>query len=190
MASKVQIISDAFVNLGKGVVSSPETDNPIFAAASSVYDRLLPSMLTIHPWRFAMKSFQLNKLNESSPYARWSAVFQIPGDVELIYRTDPLLNYEIFQNKLFTNSSSVLLEYLFLPKESEFPAYFTQLMIVKLTARIAMTVTQLDNLAAFWEKESIQQIALARAADSSMMPNIPVVRNAIYQSHFQNSRRF
>lgn len=189
MASKIQIISDAFVNLGKAPVSSPQTDNPIFAAASGIYDRLVVSVLTMHPWRFAMKTFELNKLTETSPYDEWNEVFLIPGDVLLAYRTRPVVNFEIFGDRLYTNEIELSLDYIFQASEADFPAYFTDLMILQLSARIAMTVTQLPDLAAFWDKESTRQLVVAKFLDSSTMPNPSIIRNEIFSSHFAlNSR--
>lgn len=183
MASQVQIISDAFVNLGKPPVNSPVTDNPIFDAASGIYTRLLPSILTLHSWRFAMKNLQLTKLTEDSPFDRWDDVFEMPADMLLAYRTEPILNFEIFDSKLYTNAQQVKLEYVFQASEATFPPYFTDLMVLKLTARIAMTVTQLGTLAKFWEKEAQQQLVTARALDSSIMPNPSVVRDALWETH-------
>jgi len=188
MASKVQIISDAFVNLGKQTVSAPLVDNPIYAAASSIYDRLLPDILTMHPWRFAMKSFNLNRINEESLIARWPDIFQLPADLLLIYRTVPVLNYEVFGDRIYTNSTSLTLEYIFQASESGFPSYFTQLMVLQLTSRIAMTVTQLPELLQIWKQEAERQLIVARSIDSSIMPNPTIVRDPLVQAHFGSGR--
>lgn len=190
MASKVEIISDAFINLGSQPVSSPQTDNPIYTAASDIYDRLLPAVLTLHTWRFAMKNFELTKLTEPSPFERWQSVFEIPADTLLPYSTDPLSNYEIFGRKLYTNENEIKLEYIFQPSEADFPVYFTDAMILSLTARISMTVTQLSTLAAFWEKKAEAGLVLARSLDSQIMPNPVVIRDEIWASHFGTSRLF
>lgn len=183
MASDIQIISDAFINLGKPPVNSPVTDNPIFAAAKDIYDHILPNVLTWHSWRFAMKNLSLTKVDEPSPFDRWSNVFELPGDMLLAYRTDPITDFEIFDSRLYTNLNVIKLEYLFQASEAVFPPYFTDLMVLVLTARIAMTVTQLADLAAFWQKEADRALIIARGLDSSIMPNPTVVRDALWEAH-------
>lgn len=190
MASKVEIISDAFINLGNPPVSSPQTDNPLYAAASDIYDHLLPAVLALHTWRFAMKNFELTKLTEESPFGRWQSVFELPSDVLLPHTTDPITNYEIFGRKLYTNEDTIKLEYIFKASEADFPPYFTDAMVLILTARISMSVTQLPNLAAFWEKKGEAALILARSLDSQIMPNPVVVRDEIWSSHFGTGRVF
>lgn len=184
MTSKVEIISDAFINLGSPPVSSPQTDNPLFTAASDIYDHLLPAVLSLHRWRFAMKNFSLTKLTETSPFDRWTNVFEVPADVLWISTTDPITNYEIFGRKLYTNENTIKLEYVFEAAESAFPPYFTDAMVLLLTARIAMTVTQLATLTAFWEKKAEAALILARSLDSQIQPNPVVLRDEIWASHF------
>lgn len=188
MASAIEIISDAFVLLGKQAVSSPLTDNPIFSGVQDIYDRLVPAVLTHHPWRFAIKNFELSQVDEPSPFERWSNVFLLPAEELLIWRTDPIINYEIFENKLYTNQSEVKLEFLFRASESTFPPYFTRYLTFQLAADVAMTVTQNPTLASFWEKKAEVALINARALDSSIMPQTPIVRDAIWSSHFGAGR--
>lgn len=188
MASDIQIISDAFILLGKQPVSSPITDNPEFAAAKDIYDRLILDMLVIHPWRFAVKNLELSESTEPSPFDRWSKVFLMPGEQLLTYRTDPIINYEIFENKLYTNESSVKLEFVFKADESRFPPYFTRMVTFQLAADIAMTVTQSVAIAEFWEKKAEQQRLNATYLDSTIQPNPVIVRDAIWGSHFGSGR--
>lgn len=183
MASDIQIISGAFINLGKPPVSSPVTDNPIFSAAKDVYDQILPNVLTWHPWRFALKNLSLTKVDEESPFGRWSNVFELPGDMLLAYRTDPNTEFEIFENRLYTNLDVIKLEYTFQTSEAVFPPYFTDLMILVLTARITMTVTQLANLVPLWEKKADRGLIIARGLDSSIMPNPSIVRDPLWEAH-------
>jgi hypothetical protein len=183
MASDIQIISDAFINLGKKPVNSPLTDNPEEAAAKDIYDHLLPNVLTWHPWRFAMKNLSLTQVNEDSPFDRWQNVFELPGDLLLAYRTEPICDFEIFQDRLYTDQDVIKLEYTFEASEANFPPYFTDLMVLVLTARIAMTVTQQPTLAAFWQKEADRALAVARNLDSAIMPNPSIARDQIYEAH-------
>ncbi len=188
MATSIGIISAAFILLGQKPVSSPLTDNPEFAAAQDVYDLLLPDMLTVHTWRFASTTLQLSKSTEESPFDRWNNVFFMPGGQLISYRTDPTTNFEIYQNKLYTNKTSIKLEYVFKVSEANFPPYFTRLMAFQLAADIAMTVTQDFKIAAFWEKKAEMLLLSAKFRDSTIQPNPVPQRDEIYQAHFATGR--
>lgn len=184
MASDIQIISDSFILLGKGPVSSPTTDNPEFSAAKDIYNRLLPAVLTMHTWRFAVKNAELDESTSISPFVRWSKVFLMPSDQLISFRTDPIINYEIFENKLYTNETSVKLEFVFKANESTFPPYFTRYITFQLAADIAMTVTQNVSIAQYWEKKAEKELLVSRYLDSTVMPNPVVIRDSIWEAHF------
>jgi hypothetical protein len=184
MATDVQIISDAYVLLGKKPVSSPLTDNPQYSAAKDIYDRLLPAVLSMHTWRFASKSFQLSESTETSPFERWSKVFLMPAEQLVSYRTEPIAEFEIYENKLYTNETAIRLDFVFKASEANFPPYFTRLMTFQLAADIAMTVTQTLTIAQYWDQKAARELNNARYLDSTIQPNPVVVRDAIWESHF------
>lgn len=179
MASKPQIISLAFNLLGKPPVNDPTTGNPIEQAAADVYDLLLIDILTCHPWRFAMLTRELAKLAAKPPVDRWQFAFQLPSDLLLPYRTEPIMDYEIFENKMYTNNSEVTLDYLAKVDESRFPSYFTQLMVDELASRIAMLVTQNIQIEIERAKRALRTMLRAKNADSQQMPNPRIQRDEI-----------
>lgn len=182
MASKVRIISNAYVKLGKGAINSVQ-NNPQYGAVSNLYDLILPFALTKHPWRFAARNMQLSESTETSPFDRWSKVFLMPAEQLLSYRTDPITTYEIFGKKLYTNRPSIKLEFVFLVAESNFPTYFENYMVAYLASEAAMTVTQDEKLEAQLEKKAEKVLALAEYLDSTVQPNPVPVRDQIWLAH-------
>lgn len=186
MASKVSIISSAFINLGKEGVSSPQTDNPIFTAAASIYDQLIPYIFTLGNWRFATKVVELNKIVGDPLPTEWFTQFQIPGDFILLRRVRPLSAFNIFEDRIYSNQDVLQLEYVFLVSEADYPPWFENLCIVMLTARIAMLVTQTGDLAKFWEEMAQKTLQQARATAQSEHPTLSIQPDAILTSHLSS----
>ncbi len=190
MTSVIRIINNSFINLGKPPVidaGSPDT-NPQFSAAVDIYDELLEAILTQYPWRFAMKTFELNILVEPPPVDRWTKQAQIPADLLLIYRTEPIINYEVFRDKIYLlDVEDVKLDYIFRPLESEFPPYFSDAMILQLTSRIAMNVTQQPSVAEFWGVKAERILTIAKHLDSTIQPQPTPIRDALVSAHYGSS---
>jgi hypothetical protein len=188
VATKINIISQAFVLLGKDVVTSldPDLDGGSrgIAAAEQIYDTLYPSLLTIHPWRFAMKSFLLNELVGPILLDRYTVVYQLPSDLVAIWKVDPISQFEIFEDELYSNRKDLKIEYVFQPDESAFPTYFTMMLIYQLAANIAMTITQQPSLAQLWNTKAEQALAQARFIDSKSRTNDVMNNGPLFASHF------
>lgn len=191
MTSVIRIINNSFINLGKSPVidaGSPNI-NPQYAAAVDIYDELIQSILTQYPWRFAIKTFELNILVDPPPVERWTKQAQIPGDLLIIYRTEPIINYEIARDKIYLlNEQNVKIDYIFRPLESEFPPYFTDAMILQLTSRIAMSVTQQATIAEFWNEKAEKQLVIAKHLDATIQPQPTPIRDSLWASHFGSPR--
>ncbi len=187
--SKVLIVSNAFVLLGKGPIQSIaqlDTGNVVESAASTIYDSILPGLLSERPWRFALKQFNLNRLSEKPMITNeWSYIYQLPSDYLSAYRVYPNTQkgYAIYDDKLYSNSEKVYLEYMYSADETKFTPNFTLLLTYSLAANIAMTVTQQVSLAQLWEKKREQQMSIAAAVDALSMPNTFIQNDPLYSAH-------
>lgn len=186
--SKVKILSAAFILLGKDAINDIVSTDKIVIAASQVYDYLKPDLLTAFPWRFAMLTRELNKLSTTPPVTRFANAFQLPPDMLLAYRPEDLINYEIYEDMLYTNNSQVKLDYIHPATENEFPPYFVRAINHTLAAEIAMTVTQTITIAEYWEKISERSLIRAKARDSQQMPNPFVRRDPLITARFSGGR--
>lgn len=181
--SKVLIISNAFILLGKQPIQSIDTGNPVQAAASTIYDSVMPSLLAERPWRFALKQFNLNKLVDTPLIEEFSYIYQLPADYLTAYRVYPNSAYAIYIDKLYSNQSSLMLEYIYQVDESLFSDNFVLMLTYAMASNIAMTLTQQVNLADFWQKRQFEQMAIAASTDALAMPNTYIQNDAFYTAH-------
>ena len=183
--TKVLIISNAFVLLGKQPIQSIDTGNPVQSAASTIYDLIKKSTLSERPWRFALKQFNINKLIDVPIInEEWNYIYQLPADCLTPYRTYPNDLYALYEDKLYSNQSGPLkLEYVYDASETEFSSNFTLLMTYKIASNIAMTVTQQASLAKMWEEKTIEQSSIAAAVDALAMPNTFIQNDSLYSAH-------
>lgn len=185
MATKVSIISQAFILLGSNPVNDIQSGNPIYAAVASLYDNIYPKLLAEHPWRFAKKLFALNLVNDTPPIeTHWTKIFQLPADLVRIWRTYPLCDYEIFGDKIYTNTNSLTLEYIYQVNESAFPYYFEWLMVLTLARDCALVVTQNATIKAGYDKDAALQNGMAKFLDSQSVPGTTPQRDGLYSAHY------
>lgn len=185
MATKTEIVSGAFTNLGRAPISdiSPVTAEPVVITASKKYDLLVENYLGNFPWRFATLIRDLNLLVDKPPIKRFSNAFQLPFDYLNMREVIPNINYRIYEDKLFTNSTEFQIEYTAKVTEDKFPAWFTLFIEYRLTTDLAMPVTQNIKIQQGWKKEAISQLLSAKFQDSQQQPNDVIVRDPIFEAH-------
>jgi hypothetical protein len=187
MTSKVSIISNAFILLGEYPVNDINVLNPIHSAASIVYDRLLSSILSKYPWRFAIEHQDLSLLSTPTNNDEWTYAFALPTVPSMLwlYRIYPTTeDYIIYQDKLFANINEIAIDYIFQPPENKFPSYFVNLLVHQVTAEIAFLITKNLNVAANFNTLAQREIVNAMAQDAQQFTNPVIQRDEIYGSHF------
>lgn len=186
MTTKTEIVSGAFTNLGRGSVSDlqPPSAEPVVVVASKKYDLLLLNYLADFPWRFAMLTRDPNHLDDKPPIARFNDTFQLPSDYLNMREVRPNIPYRIYENKIYTNSNTLQIDYTAKVDESRFPPWFTLFLEYRLTADLAMPVTQNINIQQGWAKAALRQLLAAKFQDSQQQPNDIIVRDPILAAHF------
>lgn len=192
MVTKVEIISNAFTNLGKGPVSDidPSSASPIVVIASKKYDTLLEDILADLPWRFATLVRDLNLLAAKPPIETFQNAFSLPADYLNMQMVTPFVFYRIYENFLFTNSNKIQIEYTARVIEERFPAWFILFLEYRLTTDMAMPITQQITLMDRWEKKADRQELKAKYQDSQQQPNNVVRNDDILAAHFGNASGF
>ena len=143
MTTKVRIVSRAFVKLGRAPINDLETGGDIVAAASDAYDEAVRDVLAWYSWTFATATLRLTRLTATPPSVTgFRYAYQLPADMLQINRPFPISNYDLREDKLYSNVSDLTIEYTFKPDESRFPYYFTSLLTAKLAADICILVTE------------------------------------------------
>ena len=173
MASKTSIINQALILLGESPISN--FDAPVGIIANSVYETTKDTMLSDHRWRFAVKKAALTAAS-GSPVNEWTNHYTLPTDMILLIRTYPNSNYEVFENKLATNASSVSVDYVFDPGENKYPEYFVKAMAAQLASDMALAVTNDKTLEQRMAQKAVQFVASARHKDSQGRPSSAIQR--------------
>lgn len=169
MASDIEIASNALVRLGVPPISSFSEGGAAGIAAGNLYTPTLRALLTEHRWRFASAKRQLSQL-VANPLNEWSYAYQLPSDLIMLYRVYPSSDYEIYEDKLYSNDSTVSIDYLFQANESLFPPQFQLMLEYKLASEFALIVTSNRSLAETYEYKYEQAAKKARYADSQARP--------------------
>lgn len=186
MASEVSIISNAFVLLGSKAINAFDDNNNTHIAARRLYDQLKPELIQMHGWRFAINSKQLDLLTETPIVDDWNYAFSFPINPTslLLYRPRPLVDFEIFNSRIYANVNSLKMDYLYLPDESDFPYYFTSALTYYLSARLALNVSQRSDLVQYWDRQAAKMIAIAQSTDALQYPNKAIQVDYLYSAHF------
>ncbi len=191
MVTKVEIISGAFTNLGKESISDidEESAEPVVIVASKKYDLLLLNMIQGSPWRFATFTRNLNRLTAEPPMDEFRDAFTLPADFLNLERSRPNIRFRIFENFIFTNSNEFQIDYRAKVDESKFPAYFSLYLEYRLTADMAMPITQDLKLKEEWDKTAKIQGLDAKYQNSQQQTGDSIVDDRILASHFGSSGR-
>ena len=103
----------------------------------------------------------------------WSYAFQLPANFLLVQHVDTgNTDYEIYQDKVYTNQSTLVLDYLFKPDESELPAYFVKLMEYTFASMFAIPVTDSATKAEYFQTLTKDQLTKSKTIDSQATPPV------------------
>lgn len=169
MASDIDVASNALVRIGAPPISSFTEGGASGIVAGNLYEPTVRALLTQNRWRFAAAQRRLAQLT-STPNHLWEYAYQLPSDLVLMYRVYPNADYEIFEDKIYSNETSLDIEYLTRVSEGLWPAYFQLLVEYKLASEFALTVTSNRSLAETYELKANDQLSKAMYADAQGRP--------------------
>lgn len=171
--TKIQIISNALILLGKGPVTTIAGAGDFGAAADSWYDLLKESVLAKNNWRFATKIQALTKLVETPVVDLYSYSYLLPSDYLSVWRLYPnTLDFQLYGNqRLYSSVDGLVMEYRYAPDPSLWPYYFIEYFVVELAEKLALAVAKSEAYAQ--EMRALKQAALPQAlnADAQAHPN-------------------
>lgn len=176
MASDIDIASNALQMIGAGSISSFDDPGAGAAVAKALYEDLLTALLTDTYWRFAMKKQSLNQLSQT-PLNEFQFAYQIPTDSLKIERIYPRIFYKIYRDLIYTNASSIEIDYAFRPDTTLFPSYFVLAFTYKLASEFSLAVTDNEQKNALYEGKFRDALSKAFSADSMQHPQTPIVDN-------------
>lgn len=174
MASKVDIVSNALILVGHPAISSFDADQGAGATVgAALFDSAYQYMLSTTYWRFSVKQQQLSRLT-ATPLKNWQYAFQIPTDAITIHRVTPRSNYQIFEDKIYSNHQELWADYTYQVAPENLPLYFTQALQYKLAADFAISITNDTQKNQLYENKYLNELGVAMAADAKSHPPEPI----------------
>lgn len=169
--SKIQLISNALILLGDSPISSLDDPGAGATAGTNLYESTYLAILSSHRWKFATKKMQLNRLT-AVPMNEYKYQYQLPTDLILLITTYPRSDYRILEDKLYTDSNTVSVDYIYRVSEDKFPAYFVKAFEYYLARDLAIPVTEDMKKVEMMQNIYNTEARKARYADSQSSPTV------------------
>jgi len=141
MASKVQIVNMALVQLGQPTILNL-TDNTANAKrANALYDLVRQMVLQAHPWNGSTKQAVLTLL-ATTPDFKWTYRFSLPADCLRALRTDQDVgnkrDWQQYGGEIWTDHGTLELEYIY---DNEDTTLFSPGFVMALSSRLEAELT-------------------------------------------------
>lgn len=183
MATSISICSNALLLIGHGTISSFTEGGSGAEVASNLYESSYENVLTMHRWRFASGKAALSRLT-ATPLNDFDYAFQLPANNLLVNRVFPDSDYEIFEDKIFSDQLTLEIDYVFKPDESKLPAYFVKLMEFHLASQFAVPVTDNSTKGKLYDDMFHSQLRRAKFADASSRPPDAIHDNQLMAARY------
>ena len=180
--SAVDISARALTLIGANPISSFSETSTEAQIANNMYEDVAQASLCQTRWRFATNQAVLNQLS-NVPTGRFDVAHQLPPDTLMVHAitvSDNLIQYSIYGDKVFSNSSTsdqLVADFTFRAQETEWPSYFTLAVEYQLAAIFATSIARDDGLANAMEQKAERLMAKARTLDSQQQTTRKLVTN-------------
>lgn len=174
--TEIEIISNAVMLCGKAPFSTIDDGGEFALSAQALYNQKMPSLMSQPHWRFNMKIQQLQQIANFDPdFQTWQYAWQLPSDYLSFETLDPIIDYQIFGERVYTRSGSPLkLSYRTQLPVSKWPVYFREYAVYELAVGLAFSVAESDGLEAKLKQELVEIRAMAMFIDAQNHPNVPI----------------
>lgn len=149
MATDVEVCRNALLHLGENEIQSLDEENDAANTCKNMYPAFRLSVFAGSPWNFARTRVQLARL-VTAPVNQWTYAYQVPPDVvrpEAVYNSTSVgarstaYGWERVNGAIETDFSVLVLKYIALVNEGNWPGAFTIFMEYAFAAHICMAVT-------------------------------------------------
>lgn len=173
MTTKVENVNSALMLIGGlGDLTSLSQNRREAQVANRVYDHTKETLITEYLWRFTINRKTLSKLSFTAVYGEQYA-YQLPADCLRVIQIYPEgADYDIEGDKIITDvSSGIKIKYVRDMPEGEWPAWFTQMFILKLASIFATAIAEDNTKFQILDDQFNKQRQLAMAIDGSQRPS-------------------
>lgn len=162
MTTDISICSQALILLGADPIASFTEETDAAKICANRYPALRSRLISGHPWRCMMTKKELTR-DATPPIGEWRYAYIIPGEAvdagawAMFNGTAiddlPVKSFEIFGRRLVTNHARALIDFTTVKPESEWPAWFADLMMYALMADIGFAITDQQSTADRWAQQ-------------------------------------
>lgn len=185
MASKIDLISSALVVIGDAPINSLTGNSRAQQVANSLYDRIVKNELSKHRWGFARKKAQLSLTTDTPEDNEYRKIYQLPTDMLHLIKLNPNINYQIYGDKVYCNYEQKLVaDYIYEAPESEWPEYFSQMIVYALALDFAAAIRDSNSAQANLSVQYENASRMARYTDSQQHPQTPIVHRPFIDVRF------
>lgn len=183
-ASDVELASNALLLLGHDPISSFTESTAGAQVASNLFEHSYKAILTQHRWRFATKQAVLARLS-TSPTSVFTYQFQMPPDLLYLIRPVSVREYEVYEDKIYSNSTTMTIEYIYDIASDRLPSYYAKMLEFFLASQFAIPITGDIDKASFYGQQYEKALIRAKFADSSQRPNDAFIDNPYVDARYQ-----
>jgi len=168
--SSIALCARALLKIGASSITSFDDGTAEAEIAGNLYETVRDGLLSSHPWHFATAQATLPRL-VVEPVADYSYAYQLPSDFLRALSAGPTgrgrgLNYRIAESRLHSDSTQLVLTYVFRPDESAYPPFFDQALIARLAAEFCIPLTESTSRAETLFKLANHSFREAKLIDS------------------------
>lgn len=177
--TKLDMINLAMNLLGKKSVNDIQDSGEFSDSVNRAFDVLYLKELAQYDWRFASKIQVLsqNVIPPADPY--WQYAYNLPSDYLALRRPMPRVRYQIYEKEIWSNASSMKIEYRFTIDPTQCPVYFVNYFAKLLAQWYAKSVAEDSNLANQLMKELFLDKGTAMTIDAQSRPGERLFDNPV-----------
>lgn len=168
--TRLEIINLVLNVLGKKSVNDISQAGEFADSIDRVFDLLLPAILDKDDWRFATKVQQLDVLIDTPLPPQWKFILQLPTDYISAVCTYPAVEFDIYEDKLYSNNDDLKLEYRFLVPLIRLPNWFTRYFVYEMAEELSLAVANKPEYGQWFSKKKAEAYERALAANMRSVP--------------------
>ena len=175
MLTKIDLCSLALLKLGEKPIQSFTEDTTNAQLARTFYEPVIDSLLSSHPWRFAIKNYSLTKTLQDN--------FLIPVDVLRILGTSAN-TYSVIGDRIHAAANKLEITAIARCDSSKFPSHFVTVASTKLAMEFCIPMSENQNMYRTLSAALDSEMHLAKFIDSTSDTNDKIASFSLLSSRF------
>lgn len=159
MITKIDLCSMALLKLGEKPIQSFTEDSAAAQVARTLFDTSTDSLLAAHPWKFALKKYQLTKTTDGD--------FLLPAEVLRVLDCSSLL-YQVAGVRLTAPADNISITAIARVGVEDYPSYFANVAALALARDFCMPLLGDQNLLRIMATLFDSELRAAKFVDSTM----------------------